>query len=144
MLRRWIERLAACAALLAAVTVLAGPAFSQDGEASRPKTAPPPPGGNVTGFYGGQVAGGQGAYTGKLVCLRNDQRFAVAGAADECPSGRRVYALERSDGETIHPLLANDEQLMNRFDQLRGKDVRVEGKLYEATGMILVSAIADE
>jgi hypothetical protein len=44
----------------------------------------------------------------------------------------------------IHPRLASDEQMMGRFDSPRGKDVRVEGKLYEWTGMIRVSAIADE
>ena len=49
-----------------------------------------------------------------------------------------------SDGQVIHPRLASDEQMMGRFDSPRGKDVRVEGKLYEWTGMIRVSAIADE
>lgn len=130
---------------LALATLLAGTqALAQTVDASGVKKSVPPPGGDVTGFWGGQVAGGSGAYSGRLVCLRNDQKFAVVGPAEECPSGRRVYALQRSDGEMVHPLLAADGPMLERFDELRGKEVRVEGKLYDATGMILVSAIATE
>lgn len=51
---------------------------------------------------------------------------------------------QRADGETTHPLLATDAKMLQRFDELRGRDVRVEGKLYESTGMILVSAITTD
>lgn len=133
---------------LACAIVLAGsvPAVAQQ-SADAPAVAhkaPPPPGGDVTGFYGGQVAGGSDSYDGRLVCLRNDQKFAVVGPAEECPSGKRVYALQRSDGETTHPLLASDEAMLQRFDSMRGRKVQVQGKLYDATGMILVSAIAPD
>jgi hypothetical protein len=127
------------ALLFAATTALAQ---SADAPAVADK-APPPPGGDVTGFWGGQV-GGSGNYRGRLVCLRNDQKFAIVGAAEECPSGRRVYALQRADGEATHPLLAADATMLQRFDELRGQDVNVEGKLYDATGMILVSAITTD
>lgn len=110
---------------------------------AEPVVQPGPPGGDVTGFWGGQVAG-KGNYSGRLVCLRSDQKFAVTGPAEDCPSGRRVYALERADGAAVHPLLATNEQMMSRFDAMRGRVVSIEGKLYEATGMILVSAITDE
>jgi hypothetical protein len=128
------------AAVLAAATAAAQ---SADAPAVSGKPVPPP-GGDVTGFWGGQVAGGSGNYAGRLVCLRNDQKFAVVGPAEECPSGKRVYALQRADGETTHPLLAAEGNMLQRFDQLRGHEVRIEGKLYDATGMILVSAIATD
>jgi hypothetical protein len=128
------------ASLLAAATAAAQ---SADAPAVTGKSAPPP-GGDVTGFWGGQVAGGSGNYAGRLVCLRNDQKFAVVGPADECPSGKRVYALQRADGEMTHPLLAADAAMLQHFDELRGQEVRIEGKLYDATGMILVSAIATD
>ena len=128
------------ASLLAAATAAAQ---SADAPGVTGK-APPPPGGDVTGFWGGQVAGGSGNYQGRLVCLRNDQKFAVVGAAEDCPSGKRVYALQRDDGEMTHPLLAVDQDMLQRFDQLRGQEVRIEGKLYDATGMILVSSIVTD
>jgi hypothetical protein len=131
----------ACAASLLALLLGGTQALAQSADKALGGSAPPPPGGDTTGFWGGQVAGGSGAYRGRLVCMRNDQKFAVVGAAEECPSGKRVYALQRADGETIHPLLANDESTLQRFDEMRGQEVQVEGKLYESTGMILVSAI---
>lgn len=129
-------------ALVASLIVVAGTTARADDGYTR-KSAPAPPGGDSTGFWGGQVASGD-TYVGRLVCLRNDQKFAVVGPADACPSGRRVYALQRKDGETTHPLLATDSDMLDRFDELRGKEVRVEGKLYDSTGMILVTALADE
>lgn len=139
-----LRRGAPCSVVLAAVFVAStAGAQTADAPAVSGKNAPPP-GGDVTGFWGGQVAGGSGTYTGRLVCLRNDQKFAVVGPAEECPSGKRVYALQRADGEMTHPLLAVDDTMLHRFDELRGQDVQVEGKLYEATGMILASAITTQ
>lgn len=134
-----------CAAsiLALALALPGGSALADPADKAIGKSSSPPPGGDVTGTWGGDVAGASGQYRGRLVCLRNDQKFAVVGAAEECPSGKRVYALQRSDGEMIHPLLANDAQMLQRFDEMRGQDVQIEGKLYESTGMILVSAIAD-
>lgn len=144
-MRPTILRHGALSSFAVAAALVASTACAQtaDAPAVSGKSAPPP-GGDVTGFWGGQVAGGSGTYSGRLVCLRNDQKFAVVGAAEECPSGKRVYALQRADGEMTHPLLAADGAMLQRFDELRGRDVQVEGKLYEATGMILASAITPE
>jgi hypothetical protein len=146
-MRASILRPGAWSVLTLAVLLLgsgAATAQTADAPAVADKSSPPP-GGDVTGFYGGNVAGGSDSYDGRLVCLRNDRKFSVVGPAEECPSGKRVYALQRSDGEMTHPLLAADEAMLQRFDRMRGQEVQVQGKLYDATGMILVSAItADE
>ena len=90
-------------------------------------------------FYPGTMVK-VGEFPGELVCLRSDDSF-VPASADECGTGNRVWALSMKQEGVVHPLLAGNESVLQRFKEMVGSRVVVEGKYYSSTGLIMASAI---
>jgi hypothetical protein len=83
-------------------------------------------------------------FTGEIVCLRADKRLQPAAGAAECPDDTRVLALRIDDSDALQPLIAVDETIHDKLVDKIGEHVVVEGKRYEASGMIMASTVLSE
>jgi len=103
---------------------------------------PKPPGGSIMKmdkFYPGTTVK-VGEFPGELVCLRTDDSF-VPASAEECGNENRVFALAMKQEGAVHPLLPGSKVVLDRFREMLGSRVVVEGKYYSSTGLIMASAI---
>jgi len=128
-----------------ALVVVVGAAYAADDRETIPPTDTKvkPPGGEgqqMYQFYAGNTPGDTGQFDGKIVCLRSDRKFTTAPAA-ECGSKNRIFALDMDDVGLTHPLLAGSEEVEEELQKNLGRDVTVQGRYYESTGMILAGAI---
>jgi hypothetical protein len=113
----------ASAALLIAF-LLAGNALAQEG-ADDP---------GLERFYTAAM-GDVGIFPGKLVCLGCDL------GTKKCEDGKHRHAL-MLEGR-VHPLVPSTQEAAKQINdpKLTGKNVKVSGKYYEDSGMILVSSV---
>ncbi|MEW6269976.1 MAG: hypothetical protein AB1689_11845 [Thermodesulfobacteriota bacterium] len=131
---------------LAAALVAGGSAWAEDkpSDASPPTdVSAPPPGGEdqqMYQFYAGNTPGDTGSFDGKIVCLRSDRAFATA-PSEECGDSNRIFALDLEDVDLTQPLLAGSKQVERQLKDMLGRDVTVQGRYYESTGMILAGNI---
>ncbi|HEY8516751.1 MAG TPA: hypothetical protein VIS07_14680 [Candidatus Binatia bacterium] len=131
---------------LAATIAVGGLAWADDDPtAASPPTdvTTPPPGGEnhqMYQFYSGNTPGDTGSFDGKIVCLRSDRKFATA-PSEECGDKNRIYALDLEDVDLTQPLLAGSEQVERQLRDNLGRDVTVQGRYYESTGMILAASV---
>lgn len=96
----------------------------------------------MSSFYTGD--GQLGTFTGNLVCLRCDLAPAPGGGgARTCEKSGHRHALSMDGGEMIHPLLAGSAEMQERINEgaMHGRHVRVNGKYYPSTGLILVTSV---
>lgn len=85
-------------------------------------------------FYTASM-GDVGIFPGKLVCLGCDL------GTKKCEDGKHHHAL-MLEGR-VHPLVPATEEAAKQINnpKLKGKNVKVSGKYYEDSGMILVSSV---
>jgi len=94
---------------------------------------------NLRRFYTGY--GEQGRFEGKLVCLRSDGGDFIAAEADQCPSDRRVYALDMDSPDVLQPLLATTEQVHDRLRGLIGEQIVIQGRNYPSVGVMAAESV---
>jgi hypothetical protein len=127
------------AGLLCSVLLVASPASADD----PPKV--PPPGGEVLEMnkhMTGSV-GETGQFPGKLVCLRSKESFAPL-SASECAAGERLYALEMKEGNAMRPIQAGAPGVESQLAGLLGKEVLVQGRFHNSTGMLIAASIEEK
>jgi hypothetical protein len=86
------------------------------------------------------TVGDAGQFPGKLVCLRSKEAFTPL-SASECASGERVYALEVDGSDERHPIQAGSPEIEDQLRGLLGKEVVVQGKYQNATGMLTAASV---
>ncbi len=127
------------AGLLCSALLVASPARADE----PPKVEPP--GGEVLDMskhMTGSV-GQTGQFPGKLVCLRSKTEFAPL-SASECAAGQRVYALEMKDEDAMRPIQAGAPEVENQLASLLGKEVLVQGRFHNSTGMLIAASIEEK
>lgn len=125
--------------LLCSVLLIASPARADE----TPKVEPP--GGEVLDMskhVNGSV-GQTGQFPGKIVCLRSKTEFAPL-SASECAAGQRVYALEMKDESAMRPIQAGGADVENQLAGFLGKEVVVQGRFHNSTGMLIAASIEEK
>lgn len=125
--------------LLSGALLAASPVRADDS----PKVEPP--GGEVLDMskhMSGSV-GQTGQFPGKLVCLRSKETFAPL-SASECAAGERVYALEMKDDQAMRPIQAGAPEVEQQLRDLLGKDVLVQGRFHNSTGMLIAASVQEK
>jgi hypothetical protein len=82
-------------------------------------------------------------FEGKVVCVSPDGKQKSTGPA-LCEDGSKVLALSIAESDVIHPIVAPDDTLRDKLVSHVGETVVIEGKRYEASGMIMASTVLSE
>lgn len=133
----------ASAGALSSVLLAASLAGAIEPQAGAPRVEPP--GGEVLDMskhMTGSV-GQAGQFPGKIVCLRSKESFAPL-SASECAAGERVYALEMKDEQAMRPIQAGAPEVENQLRDLLGKEVLVQGRFHNSTGMLIAASIQEK
>ena len=138
----------ASAGLLSSVLLAASLATATDPQSAAPSSDAPrvePPGGEVLDMskhMSGSV-GQTGQFPGRIVCLRSKESFAPL-SASECAAGERVYALEMKDEQAMRPIQAGAPEVESQLRDLLGKEVLVQGRFHNSTGMLIAASIQEK
>lgn len=137
-----VMRTVTIATAAGAVALLAARSLSWGDDKHSATDAPPREGySSMARFYSGPEMR-LGEFSGKLVCLRCDLAPG-SGHTEQCAKEGHRHALSMDDGSMIHPLLAGSKEALAAINSpaLHGKAVKVHGKYYPSTGVIVADRV---
>lgn len=105
--------------------------------------AEPQPAAGMSQFYIGSTPVKVGSFEGELVDLECDLARSEE-VAKQCKREGHRHALSMQDGSIIRPLLAPTEEILQQLNaaDMHGEKVRIQGRYYPTTGVILVNSVA--